>query len=363
MTARGRCIWTNREWDPTLHIRGIKGAGSVTSRSAYSSRSSGSATDRSGSQTARYRPSKINRSGGQGISPEELDKIRNLVGDRLAVEEDEEWLAEQQRMLRPGPFHMGEFDRSDGLSDDENSNPIVLRMPKNPRGQRDKQPARDADVETSPPITFRGNREEKLLEHGFTLGGDNDKFQLSSDAGEKLTLKTPSCVTALPDGELCIADTGSHRLIIVTPEGQPRAVLHGGEGRDALKLPRGVVSDATALYVSEVGGSRVRKMRLPEEFRVNGAMTARGSHLGGLSLNAESELDGQLTFPQGLALDRGELFVADCEDHRIAVYDAHSLTYLRSFGGPSAYGEPRSPRLITIPQRSVCPHPPRFSIL
>ena len=37
-----------------------------------------------------------------------------------------------------------------------------------------------------------------------------------------------------------------------------------------------------------------------------------------------------------MALSGGELFVCDCEDHRIAVYDALTLTYKRGFGG---YGE------------------------
>lgn len=107
--------------------------------------------------------------------------------------------------------------------------------------------------------------------------------------------------------------------------------------------------DDTALYVSEVGGSRVRKLRLPEDFRVAGAATPRGSHLGGLSLDAESAVVGQLTFPQGVAVEYGELFVADCEDHRVAVYDARTLSYLRSFGSEGdADGELRFPYALTV---------------
>ena len=175
---------------------------------------------------------------------------------------------------------------------------------------------------------------ERLLEFGFSIGGASDIAGLGSDDdGLKLTFSEPSGVVALPDGELCVADTKAHRLVILTPEGQPRAFLHGGDGRDALKLPRGVASDATALYVTEVGGSRMRKLRLPEEFRVAGAETPRGSHLGGLALDAtRSTASGALTFPQGILHDQGELLVCDCENHCVCVYDALSLAYVRSFG-------------------------------
>ena len=44
-----------------------------------------------------------------------------------------------------------------------------------------------------------------------------------------------------------------------------------------------------------LGGSRLRKLRLPDEFRQAGAETPRGSHLGGLSIENGSEaVEGQL---------------------------------------------------------------------
>ena len=49
---------------------------------------------------------------------------------------------------------------------------------------------------------------------------------------------------------------------------------------------------------------------------------------------------GALTFPQGITYDAGELFVCDCEEHTIFVYDALTLQFKRSFGGPGdAEGE------------------------
>ena len=157
--------------------------------------------------------------------------------------------------------------------------------------------------------------------------------QLFADSG---VFNKPSTVIALPTGDLVIADTAGDRLVVVSPtERVVRSELTGGEGTP-LKQPRGLACDATALYVSEVGGSRVRKMRLPDALRTHGAETPRGSHLGGLPLQAEKTVDGQLTFPQGLAVSSGELFITDCEDHRVAVYDSLTLIYKRGFG---SYGE------------------------
>lgn len=350
-TARAAtsCIWTSEF--PALRIGDLPKHPPTYRTGAATSRAGSGNSNTQRSMLATHR-SKVNRSGGQGIASEELMRVQAVVDERMAMVEDEQWLAQQQRMMRPGPFHVYSDDE-DEYSDDHDEpatgGALPAGMTKLPLSKLNKSKKKGEKVATKPElaqppapeeelpvITFRTGQEERLLDHGYSLGGADDVLDLSSDGGEKLSLKGPSCVTALPDGELIIADTQHNRLVILTPEGQPRAFLHGGEGKEALRQPRGVACDHTALYVSEVGGSRVRKLRLPEQFRVAGAATPRGSHLGGLALNSESGIEGQLTFPQGVALSRGELYVADCEDHRIAVYDAHSLTYLRSFG---TYGE------------------------
>lgn len=177
----------------------------------------------------------------------------------------------------------------------------------------------------------------QYLDYGFTIGGD------AAAAGSPFTLSKPSTVIALPNGDLCVANTGSDQLMIVSAgstSGEVRTPLSTPEGSSggALRQPRGIACDATALYVSEAGGSRVRKMRMPDELRQGGAETPRGAHIGGLRTD-EGEGSGaqaQLAFPQGVTLSGGELFVCDCEDHRVVVYDALTMTYRRSFGG---YGE------------------------
>ena len=196
-----------------------------------------------------------------------------------------------------------------------------------------------------------------LVELIFKIGGDADTTSSDTDG---VIFKEASCVTALPDGEICVCDSKAGRLVILTPEGQPRAFLHGGEGKkEGLRMPRGVACDETALYISEVGGSRVRKLRLPNEFRREMAETPRGSHLGGLALAPEECEMGSLTFPQGVCVDAGDLFVADCEDHRIAVYDSLTMAYKRSFGSfGDAPGELSFP---SFPSRVAAPRSPPTS--
>ena len=50
----------------------------------------------------------------------------------------------------------------------------------------------------------------------------------------------------------------------------------------------------------------MRKLPLPSQFRRAGEQTPRGTHLGGIALDASGTVRGQLTFPQGVTHDAGE---------------------------------------------------------
>ena len=90
-------------------------------------------------------------------------------------------------------------------------------------------------------------------------------------------LHKPSTVITLPVGDMCIADSAANQLLVVAQDTHKVVCeLTGGpESGGSLKQPRGLACDATALYVSEASGSRVRKMRLPEQLRPQGAETPR----------------------------------------------------------------------------------------
>ena len=281
-------------------------------------------------------PSRINRSGGAGVVHEvEAASVISHVSNKLAAHYDEQELARRSRELAAAERE----ERKEALE-------TARRMETARASAAEAEPS----VEAAPPAAPPRMQASPLLELSFTISGVSSDGGMAdlllSDSTGELRLNEPSCITALPDGNLCVADTKHHRLVILTPEGQPLAYLteyddgctpSGTAGRKPLRqplnLPRGIACDDTALYVAEVGGGSLRKLRLPPAYRSDGAATPRASHVSSTCVEGGASVNGQLTFPQGITQDGGELFACDCEDSRVVVYDAATLTYLRHFGG------------------------------
>ena len=267
-----------------------------------------------------YRPSKINRSG--DIAPE-TSRVFEYVSGKINAIEDEKELARMSRELAEEEKR----ERAAAEADEkERAAALTAR-----RLKADEE--HEAATQSTPAPLLQS---APVLALSFSIGGEYD----GTLSGDAIAFNEPSCLTALPDGELCVADTKNHRLVILTPEGQPRAFLterpqtSRGKKSSQLQKPRGVACDDYNIYVSEVGGSTLRKLRLPDEFRKAGASTPRGAKVGEIALESEPTARSQLTFPQGITHSDGELFVCDCEDHCVVVYDASTLTHVRSFGSP-----------------------------
>ena len=77
--------------------------------------------------------------------------------------------------------------------------------------------------------------------------------------------KSPSGITLLPNGDLCVADTNNHRLQVLCRTGEVKAVLGMGPGgaMGEFQQPTGVVCDGNALYVADSGNCRLHKLSLP----------------------------------------------------------------------------------------------------
>jgi hypothetical protein len=264
-------------------------------------------------------------------------KINAMITTRNVQEREEQLLAEASRRLRleetKGDRQKKYHDDS-SMSEDDTPAPVgntLRRPPVAPKGSSRPPavPKHNTNSHVPSPALIHCMQ---FLEYAYSIGeGSTHSFALSK----------PSTAIALPNGDLCVADTGSHRLLLVSvgaTHGSVQGAVSDDASGGALKQPRGLACDATALYVSEAGGSRVRKMRLPEDLRKGGAATPRGAHIGGLRVLDDDGgcTEARLSFPQGVTLSGGELFVCDCEDHRIVVYDALTLEYRRSFGG---YGD------------------------
>lgn len=118
--------------------------------------------------------------------------------------------------------------------------------------------------------------------------------------------REPSGIAVGVAGELYVADTGSHRVQVLSPDGAPRAVL-GAFGWDAgeFDAPTALALRPGArpmLYIAERGGRRVQVCDLNnEQYRVV------------LEDAADARLD-----PTALAIGRrGELYVTDAASHRV----------------------------------------------
>lgn len=127
------------------------------------------------------------------------------------------------------------------------------------------------------------------------------------------------------DGNLLVADTHYHRILVYSPEGALLRMF-GTPGQEAgqFSLVTNVVQDSQGnLYTGEYGDcDRIQKFSADGQF-----LLQWGGH---------GSEPGQLSRPQGLTLDREDhLWVADSCNHRIQVFDSQGKL-LRCWGGPGS---------------------------
>ena len=167
------------------------------------------------------------------------------------------------------------------------------------------------------------------------------------------------------DGNVYIADVGSHQIRRVDPggvittfagrEGDRGFSGDGGPATEAqLNSPRGVAVDAEGnVYIADAGNNRVRRVD-PEGIITTFAGT------GGLGFSDDGVLavEAQLAFPRGVAVDdEGNVYIADTTNRRIrrvnleGVITTFAGTGERGFsgdGGPAAQAELNSPQGVAL---------------
>lgn len=125
------------------------------------------------------------------------------------------------------------------------------------------------------------------------------------------------------EGQVLVADTHYHRVLIYSPDGELRQTIGGVAGSEPgqFGLVTDVVQDREGnYYVGEYGEcDRIQKFSSDGRF-----LLQWGGH---------GEKPGELMRPQGMAInDAGEIFVADACNHRIQVFDGQGKI-LRVWGG------------------------------
>ncbi|MBU2008401.1 MAG: hypothetical protein KJ624_00905 [Chloroflexi bacterium] len=159
-------------------------------------------------------------------------------------------------------------------------------------------------------------------------GGPATAAQLSGPVG-----------LALDSGSLYIADGGNNRVrrvdlatgTITTFAGTGEGG-YGGDGGPAtaaqLSSPRGLAVDSGNLYVADSGNNRIRRVDLATGTITTFAGTGEGGHGG----DGGPATAAQLSSPRGLALDSGNLYVADSGNNRIRRVNLSART-ITTFAG------------------------------
>ncbi len=138
---------------------------------------------------------------------------------------------------------------------------------------------------------------------------------------------SPRDLAVLPDGNLAVADSGNHRIRILTPGGEIVSEFGTfGSGPGQFNEPWGVAAapDGT-LYVADTWNHRIQHL------------DAQGTFLNEWGRNGDTggELGDPGVFygPRDVAVDRaGRVLVTDTGNKRVQVFDAEG-NFLEQFGG------------------------------
>jgi len=166
-------------------------------------------------------------------------------------------------------------------------------------------------------VVDKTGRIQHLSRRGRWLG----EFRMPATAAGK-----PTGLTVGPDGNLYVADTHYHRVVVFSPAGELlRTIGRFGTGPGRFIFPTDVAFGPDGrMYVSEYGGNDRVSI-----FSPGGRFLA--------SFGSPGSGPGQFSRPAALAVDgrRGRLYVADAANHRIVIY---TLTgrLLGSMGSPGA---------------------------
>jgi len=188
-------------------------------------------------------------------------------------------------------------------------------------------------------VVDKTGRFQHLDTHGRHLGG----FQMPLTERGK-----PTGFSIGPDGDLYVADTHYHRVMVCSPTGKLlRQFGRYGEGPGEFIYPTDVAfAPDGRLFVSEYGGND----------RI-GVYTKDGEFLGAFATFGTGR--GEVSRPSAVRVDpnRRCLYVADACNHRIAVYDLQGglRRYIGSVGhAPGQFRYPYDLALMPDGRLIVC---------
>jgi ABC-type lipoprotein export system ATPase subunit/sugar lactone lactonase YvrE len=139
-----------------------------------------------------------------------------------------------------------------------------------------------------------------------------------------IALGHPEGICELRNGELAVADTHYHRVVVFNPDGEV-ARMFGSDGQELGQFgnPVGIATDGERLFVCEYGANdRVQ------------VFDSTGTPL--LAFGKSGTGDGEFQRPSGICWRDGRVYVADAVNNRVQVF-AEDGRFQRVIGGDGFY--------------------------
>lgn len=202
-------------------------------------------------------------------------------------------------------------------------------------------------------VRFQISADPEFLANVSTYAGVADSPDLEEGSRHSAQLNSPTGVAQDSEGNFFIADTGNHRIRMVSPGGGVSTIAGSGEGiagygfsdgpgiSAKFAFPAGLtVGPAGNIYVSDTFNHRIRKLTRPQIAGQPWTVTTlAGSAIAGYRDGAGSS--AQFNRPQGIVLDAdGNIFVADAFNFRIRKItpDGSVVSTYAGIGDPTLEG-------------------------